>query len=107
MVSDNETWLVETGDIVIAKKTGSALSALTDTERAIYCFWVIDYSVRNSGTLGAMGDLYPNALLELNQFARRNNCARLSLISDPVSSTDEEEFFKNYSRLFDPACNEL
>jgi hypothetical protein len=107
MVSENETWLVETGDIVIAKKTGSDLSSLTDTERAIYCFWVIDYSVRNSGTLGAMEDLYPNALSELNQFARKNHCARLSLISDPVSSTDEEKFCEDFYRLFDAACNEM
>jgi hypothetical protein len=107
MAFEDETWLIETGDIVIAKMARSDLSSLTNTERAIYCFWVIDYSVRNSGTLGEIEGLYSNALSELNQFARENHCVRLSLISDPVSATDEEQFCEDFYRFFEPACIEI
>src|SRR5215213_8978179 len=70
--------------------------ALTDTEAAIYCLWVVDYSIRNSGTLGAMEDLYPDALVELHRFARERRCDRLSLISDPENADDKEAFCEDY-----------
>ena len=107
MVSENETWLIDVGDTVIAKKTELGLSSLTDIERAIYCFWVADYSIRNSGTLGAMEDLYSDALSELNQFARKSACSQLSRISDFNETIGEEEFCENYCRLFESACTEI
>ena len=106
MVTDNETWLIETGDLVIRKKASSSLLSLSDIERAIYCFWVIDYSVRNSGTLGAVGDLYPGAFLELSQYARTNNVSHLALISETANTTDEG-FCENYYRLFEAACDDI
>ena len=107
MVSECETWLIETGDIVTAKKARLGLSSLSDTERAIYCFWVIDYSVRNSGTLSELEALYPESLSDLNQFARDNHCAPLFQISSQKNETNGEYFFEKYYRLFDLACAEI
>ena len=106
MVTDNETWLIETGDLVIRKEVSSGLLSLSDIERAIYCFWVIDYSVRNSGTLGAVEDLYPDAFLELSQYARTNNLSHLALICE-TTNRSEEGFCENYYRLFEAACDDI
>jgi hypothetical protein len=107
MVSDNETWLVETGDIVIVKKAANTLLSLTEAERAIFCLWVIDYSIRNSGTLNEIEDIYSNAISELNQFARDKQCASLSSITDTTRTLDEEQFCNNYYLLFESACTEI
>ena len=55
---DNETWLIEIGDEIIEKKSNSNYEDLSELEKSVYCFWVIDYAVRNSGTLGPFADLY-------------------------------------------------
>ncbi len=107
MSIENENWLIETGDAVIAKRAASGSSSLSDAERATYCLWVIDYSVRNSGTLNEIEGLYPAALAELNQFARENQCSRLLQISSTENQTSDERFLEEYYRLFDPACAEI
>ncbi len=107
MSIENETWLLEAGDTVIAKKALSGLYSLSDVERALYALWVIDYSVRNSGTLGEVKELYPAALVELNQFAQANHCIELARISARKIEADEEVLVQQYHTLFDLACAEI
>ncbi|BCV33574.1 hypothetical protein TUM4442_31010 [Shewanella algae] len=70
---DNETWLIEFGDDIIDKKAERGIEALSNYEKAVYCLWVIDYSIRNSGTLDAVEDLYPEAPVEFESLVLKHN----------------------------------
>jgi hypothetical protein len=56
--SDNETWLVETGDEIIQKKADSGAESLTPWQRLVYCLWVADYGMRNAGDLDTAKEIY-------------------------------------------------
>ncbi len=103
--TDNETWLIEVGDEIIEKKASSGYEKLSMLERSIYCLWVLDYAVRNSGGLGQIEDLHSSALVELLSSAESQNWKRVeSLVS---GSENEPEFCEKYYEQFDLACNEL
>ncbi|MPW29603.1 hypothetical protein F9L16_11430 [Agarivorans sp. B2Z047] len=101
MKLDNETWLIELGDDVIEKKAEIGIEALTDYEKSVYCLWVIDYSIRNSGTLDALDDIYPEAISEFDSLTGKNNWLSKSSIKDISSS--EEAYYNNFEEL----CNEF
>ena len=101
----NESWLIEIGHDVIEKKTHVGLQALNKTEKAIYCLWVIDYAVRNSGSLAPIEDLHPGALKELEDYADAYGWKAVS--SMLRLSADEETFFSKYLDRFDSACGEI
>ena len=48
---DNETWIIEDGDIVIRKIAEHGIDTLLPIELLIYCLWVADYGMRNAGDL--------------------------------------------------------
>ncbi len=56
--TDNETWIIETGDAVIQKKASTGIESLSAVERLIYCLWVADYGMRNAGDLDTALDVY-------------------------------------------------
>ncbi|TAA42571.1 hypothetical protein [Corallincola spongiicola] len=101
MELDNETWLIEFGDDVIEKKAELGIEALTDYEKVVYCFWVIDYSIRNSGTLDAIEDIYPEAISEFEALAGKNHW--LSKFNIKEVSSSEEAYYRN----FEVFCSEL
>ncbi|MCA0895125.1 hypothetical protein [Microbulbifer agarilyticus] len=98
---DNETWLIELGDDVIEKKAEIGIEALTDYEKAVYCLWVIDYSIRNSGTLDALEDIYPKAISDLESLIGKNNW--LSKFRVKEISSSQEAYYNNFEEL----CSEL
>src|SRR5687768_3786818 len=99
METDNETWLVEEeGNRIIIKKSQSDYQLLTNLEKAIYCFWWIDYSVRNSGTLQ---EVRKELISELLVFAQSNNC--INLYSMLRNAENEEVFCTDYIKKFDVA----
>jgi len=105
MDDDLETWLLDAGDAVIRKKGLAGHSSLEPLEQAIYSLWVVDYAVRNSGTLGPMHELYPQALQELRTFSRSSNLQALSML---LQDSDNEAFFcGKYNNQFGAACAEL
>lgn len=104
-MEDNETWLLDTGDLVIRKKIDTGYEALSDIEKAIYSLWVIDYAVRNSGTLIPVQDLHPMAIADLLAFARFRDCRLLSALFDRADNADE--FCESYYDEFEGACGEL
>jgi hypothetical protein len=57
--SDNETWLVETGDAIIGKKTREGADRLSPWETLVHRVWVCDYAMRNAGDLDVAEDLCP------------------------------------------------
>ncbi len=101
MELDNETWLIEFGDDVIEKKAEIGVKALTDYEKTVYCLWVIDYSIRNSGTLDSLEDIYPDAISEFESVASKNNW--LSTFSIQEICNNQEAYYNNFEEL----CNEL
>lgn len=100
-----ETWLLDVGDTIIDKKAKSSYESLRPIEQAIYCMWVVDYAVRNSGTFGPIEDIHPASLVELAEFSTRNNLVHLSAL---IADSDDEEFFcESYYQRFDEACGDL
>ena len=102
---DDETWLLSVADDILQKRAAPNSAAMTPTDQAIYCFWVIDYAVRNSGTLEPMRELYPKAVKELNAFARTHALPRLTAWL--TSSADEDAFCAAYHDAFPSICAEL
>jgi hypothetical protein len=56
--TDNETWVIETGDTIIRKKTRGGIECLSPWETLVYCLWVADYAMRNAGDLEAAAGVY-------------------------------------------------
>ena len=105
VAEDLETWLLEAGDKIIEANTAPGSKTLSAKDNAIYCMWVLDYAVRNAGSLDPIEDLYPRTLHELTAFARTN---RLPLMSQWLTTVlDEEKFCDDYLDHFDAVCGEL
>lgn len=102
---DSESWIVETGSRIIRKKADLGEGALSPHEKALYCLWVIDYSVRNSGTLAAVEDLHPSAVRDLRAFAMRHDLQNLNQWL--AGASDEEEFCESYDQWFDSCSSQL
>jgi hypothetical protein len=105
MAEDAETWLLAAGDAVIRKEAHGGMQSLRDLDRAIYCMWVLDYAVRNSGSFEPMADLYPQAKDELLAFARARKLDGLAAWL--ASASDEAAFCAQYYANFEQACTEL
>jgi len=50
-----ETWLRDGDDFIIQKRAENGANALAEPGRTGYWMWLIDYSVRNSGTFDPLG----------------------------------------------------
>jgi hypothetical protein len=101
--ADNETWIIEAGDAVIAKRTALGDSALSPTERLIYCVWVADYGMRNAGDLETACDLYPEFQKEAAHLA-----AELGLgFTHATFSLPAVAMQKEYFERFDRICDEI
>ena len=104
-MTDLGDWIVEAGDRVIRKRAARDSSGVAAAEHAVYCLWVIDYAVRNSGTLEPIAELYPAAITELSAFAASHG---LSVLSQWLGGTgNQSEFCATYWDHFDAACGEL
>lgn len=101
--SDNETWLIDTGDDVISKKAEQGRDALSTCERLIYCVWVADYSMRNAGDLLTAADLYAPFKEEAAQLASELALAR----TRAAFSLPAEKLERSYFDAFDEVCAEL
>lgn len=105
MKTDNETWLIDEGNRIILKKSSEGFDSLLSLEKAIYHLWVVDYAVRNSGTLAPILELNKDSVSQLSSFARNNGCRRLYTMMELAK--DEKNFCNNYYRNFDDACADL
>ena len=100
---DNETWLIETGDVVIEKKVATGAGSLSDAELLIYCLWVADYGMRNAGDLETASDLFAPFHTQGREAAERLVLPKaLALFS--MSRGDLE---RRYFDFFDEVCEEL
>ena len=100
---DNETWLIDAGDIVINKEAKQGYVSLSPVERLTYCLRVADYGMRNVGDLVAALDLYPPFQEEARLAAMELGFPR-SIAAFSLSTKDLEE---RYFQLFDGLCQEI
>ena len=102
---ETETWLIEEGDRIIQKKSREGFDSLSSLEKAIYDFWVIDYAVRNSGTLQPIRELSEISISRLKEFAKNNNCHHI--VSMLELTKDENVFCNTYYQNFDNTCQDI
>lgn len=105
MADHMEGWLIDIGDEILRKKVSVGVKGLEPVEAAVYALWVVDYSVRNSGTLIPMTELYPVALQQLGKFATLNDLPALRLLA--LGALDDELFCNKYYQWFEAASREL
>jgi hypothetical protein len=98
---DDETWLVNAGDAVVAKKAGGA--RLSPAERLVYCLWVADYGMRNAGDLDTARDLHHDFQREAAHLAGE---LRLRFTRESFALSAEAlqaEYFERFDRI----CREI
>lgn len=101
--SDNETWLIETGDLVIRKKANAGVKSLLPWEVLVYCLWVADYGMRNAGDLDTAADVY----VEFHEQGRRV-AEQLSLpLTQEAFSLSKEKLEEQYFDRFELVCDEI
>jgi hypothetical protein len=102
-VSDNETWIVERGALVIKKKTDTGVTSLCVWERLVYCLWVADYMMRNAGDFANATDLYPDFQTDAKHFAHELGLP----ITCEAFSLSKRKLRREYFDRFEAICNEI
>ncbi len=98
---DNETWLIDAGDAVIAKRSvGDHLSPI---ECLVYCLWVADYSMRNAGDLETARDLHPEFQNEAAGLASELGLPFTRESFALSAAALQAEYFERFDRI----CREL
>ena len=100
---DHETWLLDTGDQVVAKKSAQGYSSLTPIERLVYCLWIMDYAMRNAGDLMAADDLHPSFLTDGKAAAQALGLP----CSTAAFGLSTAELEQRYFSLFDELVSEV
>jgi hypothetical protein len=103
MHTDNETWVIEAGDLVIQKEALGGVECLSPWERLVYCLWVADYGMRNAGDLDTAADVYPQFHLDAKRMAET-----LSLRSTHEAfSLSQGDLEREYFDRFESICDEI
>ena len=101
--SDNETWVIEIGDVVLRKEAGSGAATLLPWERLVHCLWVADYGMRNAGDLDTAADVYSQFQSEGVRLA-----TELSLpLTREAFSLSKHDFENQYFDRFETICEEI
>jgi hypothetical protein len=101
--TDNETWVIETGDRVIHRMASGGIERLSPWEILVYCLWVADYGMRNAGDLDIAADVYPDFRSHAQQIAEALSL-RLTHEAFSLPQTDLE---REYFDRFEAICNEI
>jgi hypothetical protein len=101
--TDNETWVIETGDRVICKKGGGGIAHLSPWEMLVYCLWVADYAMRNAGDLNTAAEVYP----EFHSHARRIAESLSLRLTHEAFSLPRRDLEREYFDRFESICNEI
>lgn len=98
---DNETWVVEAGDAIIARRArGVRLSPL---ERLVYCLWVADYGMRNAGDLDTAREIYHDFQREAAELAGELGLPLTHQSFRLPAEVLQEEYFERFDRI----CTEI
>jgi exoribonuclease R len=101
--TDNETWVIETGDTIIRKKARGGIECLTLSETLVYCLWVADYGMRNAGDLDAAADVYA----EFHSNARRIAEVLSIRLTHDAFTLPQSDLEREYFDRFESICNEI
>lgn len=101
--TDNETWILERGGVVVEKKARSGDASLSTWERLVYCLWVTDYMMRNAGDLANTVDLYPRFRSDARALSRKLCLTR----TYEAFSLSEADLQREYFVRFESICNEV
>ena len=96
---DAETWLLEAGDRVIARRNREGTAALPPIERLIYSLWVADYGMRNAGDLATAADLHPDFLHEGREAASTLGLACSAAAFALSSAALERDYFARFAAI--------
>jgi hypothetical protein len=105
MSLDLETWLIDTGAVVVQKLNHQGAASIAPIEWGVYWMWTIDYAVRNSGSFGPLEDMDSTAIEDLQAFSKRTGLQKLTAWLS--TAVDESMFCLSYLKHFDEACSEL
>ena len=100
---DNETWIIEEGDVVITKQKKVGESGLDELERLIYWFWWADYMIRGAGD-------FENAVALEKDFQEQICIEAQNLGFEYTLQTFRlcrQELIDQYYDRFDRVCNEI
>jgi len=98
--TENETWLIETGDAIVRKK---ARYEIDDWETLVYCLWVADYGMRNAGDLETAAGVYSGFQTDARQLAQQ-----LSLeVTHSAFSLSKGDLQQEYFDRFESICDEI
>ncbi|MFO1021541.1 MAG: hypothetical protein U0903_12715 [Planctomycetales bacterium] len=100
---DNESWLIETGDLILQKKADQGTESLTSWEILLYCLWVADYSMRNAGDLETARDVFVDFLTQAAVSAQSLSLSK----SYRAFSLPSSELEQIYFEAFDSICEEV
>jgi len=101
--SDNETWLIDTGDLVIRKKAKSGIDGLLPWEAFVYCLWAADYGMRNAGDLDAATDVHSTFHEQAHRIGKQ-----LSLIlTQDMFALSKDDLALQYLERFELICDEI
>jgi len=102
-VSENESWVVERGAVVIEKKAQSGADSLNEWERLVYCLWVADYMMRNAGDFANAVDMYPDFQNDAKRLAEQ-----LSLpLACEAFALSQRKLQGEYFDRFEAICDEI
>jgi hypothetical protein len=102
---DNETWVIETGDTIIAKMASNGLGILTPWERLVYCLWVADYGMRNAGDLDTAVNVNAEFQSEGRRMAEELSLPRTLEAFAMTQSMLEREYFGRFELICDEIRN--
>ena len=101
--TNNETWVIERGDVIMRKEAQNGRESLGVWERLVYCLWVADYGMRNAGDLRAAWDVDANFQTEGRRIA-----GELSLpLAHRLFSLAPRDFEREYFGRFESTCTEI
>jgi hypothetical protein len=105
--SDNEGWIVEAGDDVIAKKAREGAAALSPWEQLVYCLWVADYMMRNAGNFSNAEAMYPAFDTEAARLAEHLGLRTTHQAFSLARSALQEEYFDRFEAICDEIRHEV
>lgn len=102
-VTENESWIVDRGALVVEKKAHSGADSLNEWERLVHCLWLADYMMRNAGDFANAVDMCPNFQKDAKQLAEH-----LSLpLTTEAFGLSQRKLQREYFKRFEAVCDEI
>ena len=103
LVTENESWVVDRGALVIEKKADGGAACLNEWEQLIYCLWVADYMMRNAGDFTNAVDMCPDFQCDAKRLAKQ-----LSLpLTCEAFGLSRRKLQREYFERFETICDEI